>query len=130
MIVVDTSVWIPFLHGHVTAAVDRLNRLPHLRHVIVGDLVLMEILSGARSEGIASNIRDDFERFELRAMGGFDIAIRAAGYYRTLRSLGITIRSSVDVFIATYCIEAGHELLHQDRDFDHFERHLGLKVLH
>ena len=30
--------------------------------------------------------------------------------------------------IATNCIENGYTLLHNDRDFDAFERHLGLKV--
>ena len=27
-------------------------------------------------------------------------------------------------------MEEGHELLHRHRDFDHFEEHLGLHVLH
>jgi predicted nucleic acid-binding protein len=35
---------------------------------------------------------------------------------------------TLDLIIATYCIERGHVLLHEDRDFDPFERHLGLKV--
>jgi predicted nucleic acid-binding protein len=130
MIVVDTSVWIPFLHGHTTVQVARLNALPRLRDVIVGDLIMMEVLLGARSEQIAKGIELEFEQFELRAMGGFDTEIRAAENYRLLRGLGITVRSGIDVIIATFCIQSGHELLHHDRDFDHFERHLGLKVLH
>jgi predicted nucleic acid-binding protein len=31
--------------------------------------------------------------------------------------------------IATSCIENGYTLLHNDRDFEAFERHLGLKVV-
>lgn len=50
---------------------------------------------------------------------------RAAAHYRTLRAGGITVRKTIDVIIATYCIEHGHQLLHDDRDFEHF-RPLGL----
>ena len=32
--------------------------------------------------------------------------------------------------IATFCIEEGHQLLHHDSDFDPFEKHLGLRVVH
>jgi predicted nucleic acid-binding protein len=32
--------------------------------------------------------------------------------------------------VATFCIVEGHQLLHHDRDFDAFETHLGLRVLH
>jgi predicted nucleic acid-binding protein len=130
MIVVDTSVWIPFMHRRTTPEVDRLKALPRLRDVIVGDLVVMEVLRGARSERNAREIELELEPFEPRVMGGIETAIRAAQNYRFLRGLGITVRSGIDVMIATYCIEMGHDLLHQDRDFDHFEKHLGLKVLH
>jgi predicted nucleic acid-binding protein len=130
MIVVDTSVWIPFIHDHTTPEVELLIALPRLRDVIVGDLVMQEVLQGARSDKIAQEIEQEFEQFDLRAMGGFSRAILAAQNYRYLRGLGITVRSSIDVLIASYCIEGDHVLLHHDRDFDHFERHLGLKVLH
>jgi predicted nucleic acid-binding protein len=42
---------------------------------------------------------------------------------------GITIRGAIDVIIATWCIENGAGLLHNDRDFDPIERELGLSVL-
>lgn len=32
--------------------------------------------------------------------------------------------------IATWCIENDHELLHTDSDFDGYEKHLGLRVVH
>jgi predicted nucleic acid-binding protein len=129
MIVVDTSVWIPYVHGHTNEQVERLLGLPRLRDVIIGDLVAMEVLQGARSERIARDIEREFLEFEQRVMGGIETAYRAAEFYRTLRGLGITVRSGVDMMIAAYCIELGHELLHNDRDFDHFEKHFGLKVL-
>lgn len=51
-------------------------------------------------------------------------------HYRALRQRGITIRKTIDCFIATYCIHTGMGLLHTDRDFDPFESHLGLQVVH
>jgi predicted nucleic acid-binding protein len=35
----------------------------------------------------------------------------------------------IDSIIATSCLASGLSLLHTDRDFDPFARHLGLKVL-
>jgi hypothetical protein len=33
------------------------------------------------------------------------------------------------VVLATRCIVSGYRLLHSDRDFDPFEKHLGLKCV-
>jgi len=46
-----------------------------------------------------------------------------------LRVKGFTVRRIVDCWIATFCVERGLPLLHDDRDFDAFEKHLGLKTL-
>ncbi len=62
--------------------------------------------------------------------GGVEIAVAAAENYRILRTKGITVRKTIDCLIATFCIREGHELLHRDRDFDPFEMHLGLQVIH
>ncbi|MGC1341137.1 MAG: hypothetical protein WA854_02350, partial [Candidatus Binataceae bacterium] len=64
-----------------------------------------------------------------RPMAGRKIAIAAAQNHRKLRALGVTVRATIDTLIATFCIIEGHELLHCDRDFDPFERHLGLRVV-
>jgi predicted nucleic acid-binding protein len=60
-------------------------------------------------------------------LGGEDIAIQAARHFRELRSLGVTVRKTIDVIIATRCIENDYELLHSDRDFDAFVKYLGLR---
>jgi predicted nucleic acid-binding protein len=57
------------------------------------------------------------------------IAVQAAHNYRVLRRKGITIRKTADLIIGTFCIEQGHTLLHDDRDFDPMHAHLGLQVL-
>ena len=47
-----------------------------------------------------------------------------------LRQHGHTVRKTIDCLIATFCLLQGHSLLHRDRDFDHFEKFLGLAVVH
>ncbi|MHB1795380.1 MAG: PIN domain-containing protein [Acidobacteriaceae bacterium] len=54
----------------------------------------------------------------------------AARNYRSLRSSGHTVRKTIDCLIATFCVMEKHSLLHRDRDFDPFEKYLGLRVIH
>jgi hypothetical protein len=63
------------------------------------------------------------------AIGGRAIAIGAAENFRALKRRGVSVRKTIDALIATFCIVHGHELLHCDRDFDPFQRHLGLHVM-
>jgi predicted nucleic acid-binding protein len=62
-------------------------------------------------------------------LGGEDVAIQAAGNFRALRRIGLTPRKTIDAIIATRCILSGYELLHSDRDFESFARHLGLRIV-
>jgi predicted nucleic acid-binding protein len=68
-------------------------------------------------------------RFATVPVLNSDLAVKAAANYRSLRAKGITIRKSVDVIIGTFCIERGHILLHDDRDFEPMVRFLGLQVV-
>jgi predicted nucleic acid-binding protein len=62
-------------------------------------------------------------------MLGKDIAIQSAKNYRLLRIRGVTIRKTIDVIIATFCVYYGLSLLHDDRDFDVMVDLLGLMVI-
>jgi predicted nucleic acid-binding protein len=127
MIVVDTSVWIANLRGITTEAVEKLRAIDTLSHqIIVGDIIMAEVLMGARDEANAARIRRDLERFDVVAMSGHALVVDAARNYRLLRGLGRTVRGTIDMLIGTYCIREGHILLHDDRDFEPMERHLGL----
>jgi predicted nucleic acid-binding protein len=64
-------------------------------------------------------------RLEMVVPGGPDVMVEAARNYRRLRSLGATVRGTIDVVLANRCIVSGFRLLHCDRDFDAFETHLG-----
>jgi predicted nucleic acid-binding protein len=127
VIVVDSSVWISFFAQFSTPQVETLLSIRDRTRIVVGDLIMVEVLRGAQSERAAREIEKDLRRFDVAKMVDADIATKAAHNYRLLRSKGLTIRSSVDLIVGTYCIEHGHHLLHRDRDFDHM-RQLGLQV--
>jgi predicted nucleic acid-binding protein len=127
MIVVDTSVWIDHLNDNPTEKVQRLRVLVGHEPLLVGDLILCEVLQGLRSDAEAKLVERALRRFDLVAMLDPDLAIRAAANYRLLRAKGITVRKTIDLIIGTFCIEKGHALLHDDRDFDAMQHHLGLR---
>lgn len=126
MIVVDTTVWIDVLKGRDTPHVRQLGALIGTSELIVGDLMLCEVLQGLRNERAAQEIESRLRRFEIVSMGGDAIAVSAARNFRALRSRGITIRTTIDLLIGTWCIENRLPLLHNDRDFHPMALHLGL----
>lgn len=128
MILVDSGVWIDFFRGSDTPQVARLDELFAEERIIVGDLILTEVLQGFRLERDFNQARKTLETFDFVELGGMEIALKAAKNFRTLQSLGFTIRKTIDTVIATKCIESGYTLLHADRDFHPFKAHLGLKV--
>ena len=92
-------------------------------------LVLTEVLQGVREDNRVDAIFKALSRFAIFETGSRELAIQSALNYRTLRGLGVTIRSTIDCLIATFCIEERHRLLHRDSDFEAFEEHLGLLVV-
>ena len=128
MILVDSSVWIDFFRGTATPQVELLDALLDRERLAIGDLIVTEVLQGFRSQREFDLARNALDAFTLVELGGKDVAVQAAMNFRTLRSLGITVRKTIDTIIATRCIRDGHALLHCDRDFDAFSTHLGLRV--
>ncbi|RBM04906.1 type II toxin-antitoxin system VapC family toxin [Novacetimonas cocois] len=127
MILVDSSVWIDFFRGTVTPQVDVLDRLLGEEPVAIGDLMMTEVLQGFASERDFNKARRMLGALDLVEIGGRDVMIEAARYFRDLRARGITIRQTIDTLIATRCIVSGYRLLYSDRDFDPFVTHLGLE---
>ena len=128
MIVVDSSVWIDYFNGRPTPEAQALDRMAEMP-IVIGDLIMAEVLQGFASESEFRSAERIFAALEFRPMVGREIALAAALNYRTLRAKGVTVRNTIDAIIATFCIQHGHALLHHDRDFDPFERHLGLCVV-
>ncbi len=128
MILVDSSVWIDLLNNTVTEQVSRLRLLIPATPVLIGDLMLCEILRGFRTEAQATLVERSLRRFETVSLLNPELAVKTAANYRLLRRRGVTIRKTIDLVIGTFCIERGHALLHNDRDFAPMERLLGLQT--
>ena len=128
MIVADTSAWIDYVRGIDAPHTHLLDyELDHNR-IIAGDLIITEFLQGFHSEKDYRAAKEIMESLEYHDFVGKKIALLSAQNFRILRKKGITVRKTIDVIIATFCIENGFELLHNDRDFDPMEEMLGLQV--
>ena len=129
MLVVDSSVWIDFFNDADHPAVDMLASLLEQGEVriVVPDLVLFEVLRGFRDERSYREAKQLLESLDLEDASNTRLAELAAQHYRSLRNQGFTVRSGIDVLVASFCIEHDYALLHRDRDFRAFERLRGLR---
>lgn len=87
------------------------------------------MLQGFRSDRDFEQAYQALQKFQIVNMLNAGLAVKSAQNFRDLRKHGITVRKTIDCFIATYCIESDHQLLHADRDFDPFEEIHGLQVI-
>jgi predicted nucleic acid-binding protein len=129
MLLVDSSVWIDYFNGAVTPQTDYLDKALAHEPVLVGDLILTEVLQGFRSEAEFEQALQALSKFQLASLVNPALAVQSARNYRQLRKLGITVRKTIDCLIATFCIEHGHTLLHNDSDYEAFTIHLGLQTV-
>ncbi|MEM1269738.1 MAG: PIN domain nuclease [Bacteroidota bacterium] len=126
MIVVDSSVWVDYFNQRETEEVRLLRRLLPQGIVAVGDIILTEVLQGFRSPRSVKSADQLLSSLEVVGMLGAQRAKKSAELYRSLRRRGITIRSTPDVIIASFCLTEGLALLYADRDFDQIAEHAGL----
>ena len=127
MILVDTSVWIDYFKGIETQETNLLDTALSNDSVAIGDLILLEILQGFRSDKDYETAKEHLQVLPQISMLSPEIAINAAENYRVLRKRGITIRKTADVIIATFCINKSIPLLFADKDFIPFTKHLKLQ---
>ena len=127
MILVDSSVWIDYLNDLDTPQTLKLDAILVTKRVAIGDLIMTEVLQGSPNDKYFNTTLNLFGRLDFLVIGGHEVAVEAAYNHRKLRSLGFTVRKTIDALIATRCILGGIELLHNDRDFLPFEKFLGLK---
>ena len=128
MILVDSSVWIDYFNGKRSWQTDLLDNYLSGVPIIMGDLILTEVLQGFKSDKDFKTAKSYLSLLPFRQMGGYNVAIQSAQNYRRLRKAGITVRKTIDVIIATFCIIYGLTLLHDDRDFNPIASHFPLKM--
>jgi predicted nucleic acid-binding protein len=127
MIIVDSSVWIDYFNGKSTPQTDRLDQILTTQTIAIGNIILTEVLQGFRQDADYNTAKQLLTSLPVLNFLENDLAIKSADNFRTLRKQGITIRKTIDVIIATFCIERDHTLLFADRDFRPFVEQLGLK---
>jgi len=127
LIFVDSSVWIDFFNGNLSIQTNRLDSLLGTEPIGLGDLVLIEVLQGFRHDRDYETAKELLTSLTIFDLGGQDIAVRSADNFRFLRKRGVTVRKTIDVMIATYCINNNLPLLHSDKDFEPFHLHLNLQ---
>ena len=128
MILVDSSVWIDFFNGRDTTETTLLGAFLSTDTICIGDIVLAEVLQGFRSDKDYRIARELLLELPIYQIMTPKLAIVGADNYRKLRKEGITIRKSVDNWIATFCIENKLPFLFSDKDFNPFVEHLSLRT--
>jgi predicted nucleic acid-binding protein len=129
MIFVDSTVIIDYLNGIDNWQVEKLDSILGKEVVVIGDFILTEVLQGFKSDNDYKKAKLILNEFPILNILGEEMAIKSADNFRFLRKNGITIRKTIDVIIATFCIENNLELLHNDRDFEPFVQFLNLKTV-
>jgi predicted nucleic acid-binding protein len=129
LILVDTSAWVEFLRATGSGAHARVRSLIQQdASLATTDVVVMEVLAGARDDDHRDRLRGLLRRCEHLATEGPLDYEDAAEVYRTCRQSGATVRRLTDCLIAAVAIRNGVAVLHRDTDFDVIARHLPLAV--
>jgi predicted nucleic acid-binding protein len=92
------------------------------------DVIVMEILAGARDEADRDRLRRLLYGLQFLAVDGPADYEQAAELYRLCRGGGETPRKLVDCLIAVVAIRHDAELLCEDADFLAIARHAPLRL--
>ena len=119
MILVDTSVLVPFFRGADSPAVRCLvDAVREEVPIFVTPIVVQEILQGARDDREWRALDRHLRRQSL--VHPADAVIthrRAARIYFDCRRRGLTVRSTIDCLIAQLALDHGLALLQDDQDY-------------
>lgn len=126
VILVDSSVWIDFFNDTASPEVEFLDSALGIQAIAIGDLIMTEVLQGFRSDKDFTTAKSALAEFEQLELLGAIRAVKAAAKFRELRKIGITVRKTNDVIIASYCIDEKIPLLFSDKDFKPFVDKLNL----
>lgn len=129
-LLVDTSVWSLALRRDTPSAsphVAELRRaLASGETMVTTGLILQELLQGFVPEHARAQIIARFANVPL-VMPDHDDHIAAAHLRTTCRMAGVQL-GTIDALIAQLCIRHGYMLLSSDRDFEHAQPHIGIRL--
>ena len=126
MILIDTSAMIEFLNRTGSQADRMVEQLITINaEVALADITLTEILQRIRDD---REVKASLLAFTCLSLKGKKSYLEAADLYRACRKKGITIRSTIDLFITQIALENDTQLLHNGRDFLAIAKVCGLKI--
>lgn len=129
MILVDSSAWIEFLRATGSPVNLRLrSALQQGQDLASTDVIVMEILAGARDDPDRDRLRRLLYGSEFLAVEGPADYEHAAELYRACRAGGETPRKLSDCLIAAVAIRNDAALLCEDSDFLTIARHSPLRL--
>jgi predicted nucleic acid-binding protein len=126
VILVDTSVLIGYLRGHVGPKIALFEQVLE-RKIPFGISVFtyLEVLQGAKDENEWNVLRDYLGTQQIYYLKQENESYeQAARLFFDLRRKGITVRSTIDLLIMVTALEQSLSLLHDDQDYDQMLRHL------
>ncbi len=130
MILVDSSAWIEFLRATGSPTHRRVRSALQQEVALAStDVIVMEILAGARDDADRDRLRRLLYGSEFLAVEGPADYEQAAELYRACRAAGETPRKLTDCLIATVAIRSDAELLCEDADFLAIARHSSLRLV-
>ena len=128
MTLVDTSAWVEFLRGTGSETGRAVRSLLHDVVVHTTDVVVMEVLAGARDDDHYEALRRLLALCDYVPVEGLADYETGARLYRECRQAGESVRALTDCLIAAVALRARLPVLHRDRDFDAIARHCGLQA--
>jgi predicted nucleic acid-binding protein len=128
MYLIDTSVLIDFLKAKETLQSKRFEEI--LENKIpfgISAFTYQETLQGAKDKNEYDKLNTylSSQKIYYPSSKSYEMA---ANLFFECRKSGITVRSTIDVLIATTAIEHNLVLLHSDRDFNYIAKVIDLKV--
>jgi len=126
--VIDSSVWVDYLHKKASPQTVLINSFIDRNEVVTLPVILQEVLQGIKEDIQFDTVKAAFLSFKIVAYNNMEAALNAALLYKFLRNKGATIRKPNDCLIAVICIENNLMLLHNDKDFTNIAKHTSLKI--
>lgn len=125
----DSSAWIEYLRATESPTHLRLRTLvTGGGRVAITDVVLLEVLAGARSQREREQLKRLLYACEyLRTVTPVDFET-AAEIHRLCRRNGETIRKLTDCLITAVALRCEAAVLACDKDFDAIARHVPLEL--
>jgi predicted nucleic acid-binding protein len=124
VIAIDTSAMIAYLSGETGADVEAVDAALAHKAAVLPPPVLTELLS---APDLSDSIRETLVALPTLAI--LDSYWERAGLLRAqVAARGLKARLA-DALIAQACLDNDTALITRDRDFRHFSRHAGLRIV-